>query len=61
MSIALMNIAQQMTPSASHRLSAMVSCGAGAGAKWMKCGISMAAYSVGARPDAGVTGRSSDR
>jgi hypothetical protein len=27
----------------------------------MKCGISMAAYSVGARPDAGVTGRSSDR
>jgi hypothetical protein len=27
----------------------------------MKCGISMGAYSVGARPDAGVTGRSSDR
>jgi hypothetical protein len=49
MSIALMNIAQQMTPSASHRFSPMISCAAGAGAKWMKCGTSMAAYLVTAR------------
>ena len=51
MSIALMNIAQQMTPSPSHRLSSpMVSCAAGAGAKWMKCGTSMAGLLLASRP-----------
>ena len=48
MSIALMNIAQQMTPRPNHRLSPIVSCAKGAGAKWMKCGTSMAAYLVSA-------------
>src|SRR5918994_1249807 len=38
MSIALMNIATQMTPSPHHRLTATASSAEGAGAKWMKCG-----------------------
>jgi hypothetical protein len=46
MSIALMKIAQQMTPSPRHRLSPTVSRAAGAGAKWMKCGTAMAACSI---------------
>jgi hypothetical protein len=48
MSIALMNIATQMTRRPNHRLSGAASRAEGAGAKWMKCGTSIAAYSVSA-------------
>jgi hypothetical protein len=48
MSIALMKIATQMTPRPHHRLSSTASAAEGAGAKWMKCGTSIAAYSVSA-------------
>ena len=44
MSIALMNIATQMTPRPHQRLSSTPSCAGPDGAKWMKWGASMAAY-----------------
>jgi hypothetical protein len=48
MSIALMNIATQMTPRPHQRLSS-TPCARPDGAKWMKWGASMAAYPAGAR------------
>jgi hypothetical protein len=44
MSIALMNIATQMTPRPHQRLSSTPSCAGWVGAKWMKWGTSMVAY-----------------
>jgi hypothetical protein len=44
MSIALMNIATQMTPRPDQRFSPVSSRAGGADAKWMKCATSMAAY-----------------
>ena len=55
MSIALMNIATQMTPRPHHRLSSTASRAGGADAKWMKCGTSMAAYAAVARSRAHAT------
>ena len=55
MSIALMNIATQMTPRPHHRLSSTASPAEGADAKWMKCGTSMAAYPAVARSRAHAT------
>jgi len=55
MSIALMNIATQMTPRPHHRLSSTASRAGGADAKWMKCGTSIAAYAAVARSRAHAT------
>jgi hypothetical protein len=49
MSIALMNIATQMTPRPRQRLSSTPSCAGNLGKKWMKWGASMAAYPASAR------------
>jgi hypothetical protein len=49
MSIALMNIATQMTPRPHQRLSSTPSWAESAGEKWMKWGTSMAAYPARAR------------
>jgi hypothetical protein len=49
MSIALMNIATQMTPKPHQRLSSTPSCAGCVGAKWMKWGTSMAAYPASPR------------
>jgi hypothetical protein len=58
MSIALMNIAQQMTARPDHRLSSTASCAEGAGAKWMKCATSMTVYSVSGRSQARAASKS---
>ena len=55
MSIALMNIATQMTPRPHHRLTSTASAAEGAGAKWMKCGTSIAAYLASGRSRAHAT------
>jgi hypothetical protein len=49
MSIALMNIATQMTPRPHQRLSSTPSCAERGGKKWMKWETSMAAYPACAR------------
>ena len=55
MSIALMNIATQMTPRPHHRLSTTAPRAGSADAKWMKCGTSMVAYPAVARSRAHAT------
>src|SRR5918994_697592 len=55
MSIALMNIATQMTPRPHHPLASTASAAEGAGAKWMKCGTSIAAYLASGRSRAHAT------
>jgi hypothetical protein len=55
MSIALMNIATQMTARPHHRVSGAASRAEGAGAKWMKCGTSIAAYLASGRSRAHAT------
>jgi hypothetical protein len=55
MSIALMNIATQMTPRPHHRWSSTATRAGGTDEKWMKCGTSMAAYPAVARSRAEAT------
>jgi hypothetical protein len=63
MSIALMNIATQITPSPHHRFCSTSTCAESGGANRMKSGTSMAAYPSGApsRARAAVPANAADR